>query len=200
MAFGLSFFISAFCLEALVVVQLLSLIWLLVTPWTAACQGSLSFTISWSLLKFISIELVMLSNHLLLYCLLLLLPSIFPSISVFSNELTLHIRDQNIGASTWLFLNNNNLPMIIQGWFPLRLTGLISLQSKDSQESSPAPQFESISSSVLCLLYGPTLTSICDDWKNHSFDYMDLCQQSNVCFLTRCLGLSQLFFQGASVF
>ena len=131
MAFGLSFFISAFCLEALVVVQLLSLIWLLVTPWTAACQGSLSFTISWSLLKFISIELVMLSNHLLLYCLLLLLPSIFPSISVFSNELTLHIRDQNIGASTWLFLNNNNLPMIIQGWFPLRLTGLISLQSKE---------------------------------------------------------------------
>ena len=129
MAFGLSFFISAFCLEALVVVQLLSLIWLLVTPWTAACQGSLSFTISWSLLKFISIELVMLSNHLLLYCLLLLLPSIFPSISVFSNELTLHIRDQNIGASTWLFLNNNNLPMIIQGWFPLRLTGLISLLS-----------------------------------------------------------------------
>ena len=61
---------------------------------------------------------------------------------------------------------------------------------RDSQESSPIPQFESICSSVLSLLYGPALKSIHDYWENHSFDCMDLCQQSNVCFLICCLGLS----------
>ena len=65
---------------------------LLVTPWTAACQASLFFTNSWSLLKLMPIELVMPSNHLILYHLLLLLPSIFPSIRVFANESALHIR------------------------------------------------------------------------------------------------------------
>ena len=65
---------------------------LFATPWTAACQASLSFTTSWSLLKLMSIESVMPSNHLVLCCLLLLLPSIFPSIRVFSNESVLHIR------------------------------------------------------------------------------------------------------------
>ena len=67
-----------------------------------------------------------------------------------------------------------------QGWFPLGLTGLISLQSKESEESSLAPQLEGISSSVFSILYGPTLTSIHNYWKNHSFDYIDLCQQSDV--------------------
>ena len=75
-----------------VVVQLLNRVQLFVTPWTAAHQVSLFFTISQSLLKLMSIELVIPSNHLILYCPLLLLPSIFPSIRVFSNELTLHIR------------------------------------------------------------------------------------------------------------
>ena len=73
------------------VVQLLSCIHLFVTPWIAACQVSLSFTISWSLLKFMPIEVVILSNHLILCHPLLLLPSIFPSIKVFSTELTLCI-------------------------------------------------------------------------------------------------------------
>ena len=73
-------------------VQPLSCVWLFATPWTAACQTPLSFTIFQSLLRFLSIELVMLSNHLVLYCPLLLLPSIFPSISVFSNESALCIR------------------------------------------------------------------------------------------------------------
>ena len=68
----------------------------------------------------------------------------------------------------------------IQGWFPLGLTHLISLCPRDIQESSPTPQFKSINSSVLSFLYGPTLTSIHDCWKNHSFDYMDLCQQSDI--------------------
>ena len=68
----------------------------------------------------------------------------------------------------------------IQSWFPLRWTCLNSLQSKDSQESSPAPQFKNINSLVLSFLYSPTLISIHDYWKSHSFDYMDFCQQSNV--------------------
>ena len=77
-------------------------------------------------------------------------------------------------------LSASVLPMNIQGWFPLGLTGMISLLSRDSQESSPASQFESIDSLVLRLLYGPNLTSVHDYWKNHSLDYMDLCQQSDV--------------------
>ena len=77
--------------------------------------------------------------------------------------------------------------MNIQDWFPLGLTGLISLSPRDSQESSPKkkesspePQLKSINSSALSLLYGPTLTFIHDYWKNHGFDYMDLCQQNDL--------------------
>ena len=73
-------------------VQLLSCVWLFVTPWTAACQASLSITNSWSLLKLMFIQSVMPSNQLILCCPLLLLPSIFPSIRVFSNKSVLHIR------------------------------------------------------------------------------------------------------------
>ena len=75
-----------------VIVQLLSHVWLFAILWTAACPSSLSFTISWSFLKFMSTESVMPSNHLFLYHPLLLLPSIFPTVGVFSNELALHIR------------------------------------------------------------------------------------------------------------
>ena len=67
------------------------------------------------------------------------------------------------------------LSMNVQGWFPLGLTGLISFYPRDSQESSPAPQFESINSSMLSLLYGPVLTSVHDYWKNYSLDYAELC-------------------------
>ena len=79
-------------LSIFVVVQSLSHVWLFATPWTAACQASLSFTISWSLLRLMSIELVMPSSHLILCHPLLLLPSVFPSIMVFSNESVLCIR------------------------------------------------------------------------------------------------------------
>ena len=72
------------------------------------------------------------------------------------------------------------LLMNIQGWFPLGLTGLISLKSNGLFKSSPALQFRSINSSLLSLLYGPILTSIHDYWKNHSFDYADLCWQSYI--------------------
>ena len=78
---------------------------------------------------------------------------------------------QSTGASALAAV----LLMNIQGWFPLGLTGLISLQSRDSQESSLAPQLETINSWALSLLYGPTLTSVHNYWKNHSFDYTDLC-------------------------
>ena len=81
---------------------------------------------------------------------------------------------QNIGTSASI------LPVNLQGWFPLGLTALISLLAKDSQESSSAPQFESINSLVLSLLYGSTLTSICEYWKNHSFDYIHLHWQNDV--------------------
>ena len=82
------------------------------------------------------------------------------------------------------------LPMNIQGWFPLELTGLISLQSKGLSRVFSNTTFQSINNSVLTFLYGPTLTSIHDYWKNHSFDKTDLCQQINVCFLICCLGWS----------
>ena len=75
-----------------VIVQSLIPVWLFITPWTSACQASLSFTISWSLLKLIFIESGMPSSHLVLCHPLVLLPSIFPSIRVFSNELALRIR------------------------------------------------------------------------------------------------------------
>ena len=105
-------------------VQSLSHVQLFATPWTAAHQASVSITNSWSLLKLMSIESVMSSNHLILCCPLLLLPSIFPSIRVFFSESILRIR----WPKYWSF--NFSLPMNIQDKFPLGLTGFISLQSK----------------------------------------------------------------------
>ena len=107
-------------------VQLFSCVWLFATPWNATWQVSLSITNSRSLLKLMCIESVMPSNYLILHHPLLLLPSIFPSIRVFSNELALHTRWQSIGASA----SASVLPMNIQDWFPLGLTSLISLHSK----------------------------------------------------------------------
>ena len=142
------------------------------TPWTAACQGSLS----WSLLKLISIESMMPSNDLILCPPLLPMSSIFPSIGSFPVSWLFASGGQSIGAS----VSASVLPMNIQGLFPLGLAGLISLLSKDSQESSPGPWFKSINSSALSLLYGPDLTSVLDYWKNHSCEYMDFCAQSDV--------------------
>ena len=103
------------------------------------------------------------SNHFILCHPLLLLPLIFPSIRVFSNESALCIR----WPKYWSF--SISPPMSIQGWFPLGLTGLTPSSPRDSQESSPTPHFERINSSVLSILYGPTLTSIYDYQKNYSF-------------------------------
>ena len=107
-------------------VQSLRHVWLFATPRTAVHWASLSITNSRRMLKLISVELVMPSNHLILFHPLLLLPSIFPSIRVFSNESVLRIRWQSIGVSA----SASVLPMNIQDWFPLRLIGLVSLLSK----------------------------------------------------------------------
>ena len=144
---------------------MLNRVWLFVTPWTAACQASLSITNSRSLLKLMSIELVMLSNHLILCHPLHLLPSIFPSIRVFSNESALHIR----WSKYWSFSFNTSPSNEHPGLISFRMDGWISLQP-GILKSSPAPQFKSINSSALSFLYSPTLTSIHDHWKNHSFD------------------------------
>ena len=101
-------------------VQLLSRVQLFVTPWIAALQASLSITISWSSVRLTSIESVMPSSHLILCHPLLLPPSIFPSIRVFSSESALRISGQSTGASS---ASASVLPMMnIQDWFPLGLT------------------------------------------------------------------------------
>ena len=109
-----------------IVVQSPSWVQLFLTPGTAACQASLSLTNSRSLPKFISIALVMPSNHLTLCHPLILLPSIFPSARILSNKLALGIR----WLKYWSFSFSIVLPMNIQGWFPLGWTPLISLLSE----------------------------------------------------------------------
>ena len=116
------------------------------------------------------------SKHFILCHPLLLLPSIFPSIRVFSNESVLHIRWPKYCSFSFSISPSNE----DSGLIPLRLTVGSPWSPRDSQESSPTPQFKSINSLVLSFLYGPTLTSTHDYWKNHSFDSTDLCWQSDV--------------------
>ena len=219
---------------------------LFATPWTTAHQPSLSITKSWSLLRFVSTESVMPSNHLILGDPLVLLPSIFASIGVFSNELALHFRWPKYCSLSFSISPSTEYSGFIS--FAMYWFGLLAVQ-----ESSPAPQFKGISSSVLSLLwtslvaqmvdstcsaadmgsipglgrspgegngkplqysclknsmdrgawraavhgvekswtrlydyhfhrlpYDPPLVSVHDYWKNHSFDYTTLCQQSDV--------------------
>ena len=110
----------------IVVVQLLSCVQLFVTPWTAACQASLSFTISQSLLKLMSIELVMPSNHLILCHPLLLLSSIFPRIRVFSNESALHIRWPKYWSISFSISPSNEYSGLIS--FTIDWFGLLAIQ------------------------------------------------------------------------
>ena len=159
------------------IVQLLSPVQLFMTPWTAACQASLSFTNSWSLLKLKFIESVIPPNHLVLCHPLLFLYQSFPASGSFSMSQFFPSGSQRIGASA----SASVLPMNIQDCFPLALTGWISLQSKG---------FSRVFSSITVQkheffgaqpsLYDPALTSKHDYWTIHSFDYTDLCQQSKV--------------------
>ena len=148
-------------------VQLLICVWLFVTPWIAARQASLSITNSRSSPKPMFIESVMPSNHLILCGPLLLLPSIFPSIRVFSSELALCIRWPKYWSFSFNISPSNEHPGLIS--FRMEWLDLLATP-RDSQESSPTPEFKSISSSALSFLYSPTLTSIHDHWKNHSLD------------------------------
>ena len=148
-------------------VQLLSCVWLFVTPWTTARQASLSITNSQSPLKPMSIELVIPSNHIILCHPLLLLPSMFPSIRVFSNESGLRIRWPKYWSFSFTISPSNKHPGLIS--FRMDLLDLLA-SPRDSKESSPTPQFKSINSSVLSFLHSPTLTSIHDHWKNHSLN------------------------------
>ena len=145
--------------------QLLRRVWLLVIPRTAAHQASLSFTNSQSLLKLMSIESVMLSNHLSLCRPLLLLCLIFPSTRVFSNESVLHIRWPKYWSFSFSISPSNEYSGLIS--FRMDWLDLLTVQRT---LKSPTPQFKSITSSALSFLYSPTLTSIHDHWENHSLD------------------------------
>ena len=159
-----------------IAVQSLSHVRLFATPWTAVCQASLSFTISWSLLKFMSIESMMPSNHLILCCPFTPMPSIIPSIRVFSNESALCIKQSNYQSFSFSSRSLNDYSEFIffrTDWFDL-------LAVQGTPKSSPAPQFKDISSSVVSLLYDLTFTFIHDYWKKHSFDYKAVYQQRDV--------------------
>ena len=156
-------FTNVFFLQCLI--QSLSSVWHFATPWSAAYQASLSVTNSQSSLKLMSIESVMPSNHFILYCSLLLLPAIFPSISLFqwvssshqvATALEFQLQHQSF---QWIFRTDFLQDELVESpWRP-----------GDSQESSPIPQFKSINSSALSFLYSPTLTNIHDYQKNHTF-------------------------------
>ena len=148
-------------------VQSLSRVQLFASPLTAASQASLSVTNSWSLPKFLSIESVMPSNHLILCHSLLLLSSIFPSIRVFSNESVLRISWPKYWSFSFSISPSNEHSGLIS--FRMDWLDLLAIQGT-LKESSPTPQLKSTNSSVLSFLYSPTLTSIHDHWKNHSLD------------------------------
>ena len=143
------------------------------TLWPAACQTSLFITNSQSLLKLLSIKSVMPSNHLILCHPLLLLPSIFLSIRVFSSESVICIR----WPKYWSFSLSISPSNEYSGLISCRIDWLDLFTIQGTQESSPTPQFKNIHSLALSFLYSPTLTSIHDYCKNHRFVYMDFCWQ-----------------------
>ena len=154
-------------LDSVISVQSLSRVRLFVTPWTEARQASLSITNSQSLLKVMSIESVMSSNHLILCCPLLLLPSIFASIRVLPNESVLHIRWPRYWSFSFSTSPSNEYSGLISfrmDWLDL-LTVQGTLKSLLQHHSSKASVVL-----VLSFLYSPNLTSTHDNWKNHSFD------------------------------
>ena len=162
--------------NAAIFVRLLGCVWLFATPWSAACQVLLSFTISQSLLKFMSTELVMLTISSSVahfsFCLQSFSASgYFPMSQLFSSG----------GRSTGASASASVLPMNIQSWFP-EWTGWISLLSKGLAIHlwHPSTTIQKHQLFGTQLLYNPTLTSIHDYWNKHNFDYMDLCQQSDV--------------------
>ena len=148
-------------------VQSLSRVRLFAIPWITAHQASLSITNSRSSLRLPSIESVMPSSHLILWRPLLLLPPIPPSIRVFFQWVS---SSHEVAKVLEFQLQHHSLQRNPRA--DLLQNGLVGLpcSPRDSQESSPTPQFKSINSSALSFLHSPTLTSIHDHWKNHSLD------------------------------
>ena len=154
----------------------LSSVQLLATPWITACQASLSITISKSLPKLVSIESVMPSSHLIPCHPLFLLPPIPPSIRVFSNESTLHMRWPKYWSFSFNLGPSNEYPGLISfrmDWLDL-LAVQGTLKSLLQHHHSKASIFQRSA------FFTIQLTSIHDHWKNHSLDQTDLCWQSNV--------------------
>ena len=160
-----------------VVVQLLSRVQLFEFPWTAACQAPLSFTVFWNLLKFMSIESVTLFNHLIL-CLPLLLPSIFPNIRVFCNESALHIRWPKYWSFSFSISPSNEYSGLISFWIDwfdlLAVRGTLKSLFQHHDLKASILRYSVF---FMAQLSHPHMTTI---WKNHSFDYTDICWQSDV--------------------
>ena len=156
-------------------VQSLGPVQLFVIPWSAACQASLSITKSQSLLKLLSIKSVMSSNHLILCCPLLLPPSTFPSIKVFSNESILCIRWPKYWSFSFSISSSNEY----SGLMSFRIDWFHLLAVQGALKS--LLQYHNLKTSILqcSVFFGPVLTSVCYYWRNHSFDYTDHCQQSD---------------------
>ena len=152
---------------ALIVVQPLSRFWLFGMPWTGAHQGSLSFTLSQSLFKLMSIESMMLSNHLIICHPLRLLPSIFPRMRVFSSESALCVRWPRYCSFSFSISPSNEYSRLIS--FRIDWLDLLAVQGT----LKSLLQHHSSKASILwcsAFLYGATLTSIHDYWKNDSLD------------------------------
>ena len=147
-------------------IQSLSRDWLFVTPWITALQASLSITNSRSSPKFMCIESMMPSSHLILCCPLLLLPPIPPSIMVFSNESTLHMRWPKYWSFVLSIRSFNEHPRLVS----LRWTGWISLQSKGLSRVFSSTTVQKHQFLALSFLHSLTLTSIHDHGKNHNLD------------------------------
>ena len=159
-----------------VVVQSLSRVPLFGTSWTAACEASVSFTISQSLLKLMSIESVILSNHLILCCYLLFLSSVFPSIRVFSSESALPIK----GPKHWNFSFSINPSSETSGLISFKIDWFDLLAVQGTLKSLPSTTVRKHQFFGAQPYLWSNSTSIHDYWKNQNFDYTGPCWQSNV--------------------
>ena len=153
-----------------VFIESLSCVQLSATPWTSAHQAPLSSTVSWSLLRFMFIESVMLSNHLILCC-LLLLSLVFPSIRVFFQGVSSSHKVARVLEFQLQYQSFQWIFRLIS--FRIDCFDLLAVQ----RTLKSFLQHHNLKTSIL---YGPALTSVHDYWKNHRFDYMDLCWQSDV--------------------
>ena len=163
------------CSQTSLVVQLLSRVRLFATPWTAAHKTSLSFTISQRLLKLIAIELVMPYNHLVLS------PPSSPALNLSHHQgLFQWVSSLYQVTKLWeIQFQHHSFQWVSRVLFPLGLTVLISLLSKGLSRVCSSTTFWK-QSLVHSLLSGPTLTSVYNSWENYSFDYTDLCWQTDV--------------------